>query len=229
LFTGKDPPEKLFRIKLVVGVLISLLEHAEDFINYEEVVAVRVQEVEEAVVPDYLLGLLISHDLNDLRLDSLAKAGFPADERQLFETLNVVPVALVVESGTVFISAVIARLFLLLVPSEVVGAGVVHPLPLTLLPNLMHADPVGFCVSDQSSDELVLDIVMDGDEVTAPFHADELSGPPIIRLRLNVDKVFVLFALLLQGFEGDGLLAGGGSCCLALKLQSCLTFSLNFS
>jgi len=105
------------------------------------------------------------------------------------------PFSLLKCGRTVFISAVVAGLLLLLVPSGIVIASVVHPLPGAFLPDLVHTDPVGFIVTDQPSDEFVLGIVVDGDEVTSPFHADELSSPPVVRLGLDVEEALVLLAL----------------------------------
>jgi hypothetical protein len=205
LLMGKDPPEKFFGVKLVIGVLISLLEHAEDFIHNEEVVAVSVKKVEQTVVANYLGWLLVGDDLG---LEGAVEAGLPAHERHLLETLFVVPFASISEGGAVLVTLVVGLVSLLLVPVEVVGAGVVHPLELGFLPDVVHADPVILVVADQSSDKLVLEIVVDGDKVTSPLHANELSRPPVSGSSLNSDDVLILFTLILKLFESNGLLAG---------------------
>lgn len=194
LLVSKDPPEKLFRVELVIRVFISLLEHAEDFINDELIIGVCVKEVEQTVVTHYLRWLLISDDLG---LEGTVEAGFPANERHFLETFNVVPISSVVKSGTVFIAIFVTGLILLLVPGEVVGASVVHPLVLSLLPDVVHTDPVRVCVANQPSDKFILKIVVNGNKVTSPFHADELSRPPVIGSSFNFDDVLIFFALIL--------------------------------
>lgn len=159
LLMGKDPPEKLFGIKFVIGVFISLFEHAEDFINNEEVVAVSIKKVEQTVVTDYLGWLLVGDDIG---LEGAVEASFPAHEWHLLEALLVVPFTSVSKGGAVLVALVVIGLSLFLVPGEVVGAGVIHPLELGFLPNVVHADPVRFIVADQSPDKLVLEIVVDG-------------------------------------------------------------------
>jgi len=60
---GEYPPEKFFRIKLVVRVFISLLKHAKHLIHDKLVVYVNVEKIEKTVVPNYLpaLGLKINN------------------------------------------------------------------------------------------------------------------------------------------------------------------------
>jgi len=108
-----------------------------------------------------------------------------------------VPLSLVMRGSAVLVSTVVAWLIELLVPLVEVSAGVVHPLPLAFLSDLVHADPVRLVVANQSADQLVLSIVVDRDQIATPFHADELSSPPVIRFGYNLHNVFVLPALFL--------------------------------
>jgi len=152
LLVGEDPPEKFFRIKLVVRVLISLLKHAEDLIHDKLVVDVNVEKVEETVVAINLptLGL----NFNDKGLEGTTMV-LPADKWQFLGAGEVVPLTLfILGRSAVNYRTFSARLLLLLIPGKVVSAGVVHPLVLALLSYIVHPDPVSLVIvtTNQSAD-----------------------------------------------------------------------------
>jgi len=102
----------------------------------------------------------------------------PADKWQFLGAGEVMPITLfILGRSAVNYGAFSARLSLFLIPGKIVSSGVVHPLVLAFLSNIVHADPVSLVIvtTNQSADQLVLSIVVNRDEVSSPLHAYELS------------------------------------------------------